>query len=58
MKLKHSSDCLCDSCVLKRIKYPSQKFAGAQVAEGENNDEELLQGEVGQEENRHLQFVN
>lgn len=38
----------------KKKKYPSQKFAGAQIAEGENNDEELLQSQVGQEENRHL----
>lgn len=29
-------------------------FARAQIAEGENNDEELLQGQIGQEEHRHL----
>lgn len=38
-------------------EYPSQRFAGAQIAEGEDDDEELLQGQVGQEQNRHLGFL-
>lgn len=36
------------------VAHPSLKFAWAQIAEGEDNDEEPLQSQVGQEEDRHL----
>lgn len=38
-------------CYLKEFKksYPSLTFAWAQIAEGKNNDQELLQSQVGQE---------
>lgn len=35
--------------------HPSLEFAWAQVAEGEHDHQELFHGQVGQEQNRHLQ---
>lgn len=39
---------------IRNLAHPSLQFAWAQIAEGENDNQELLQRQIGQEENRHL----
>lgn len=47
VKLRNLADRLVST--VRNITHPSLKFAWAQIAEGENNDQELLQSQVGQE---------
>lgn len=46
MKVTHSAD--------KFIAHSSLKFPWAQIAEGEDNNQELFQSQVSQEKNRDL----